>query len=134
MAQETTLGDFIRILAVKIPDQDRIIPFQDERPWHTVFYRLKKELPEPKPTFLTKLTFDWDGPYPKSQDVSEFLQALHWTGSVAALNPSYEQIIVPESVEANWKKEAEQLDSDMQSVLKKSIALAAEEFPQKSAS
>jgi len=133
MVDETTLGDFIRMLAVKIPDQGRIMPFQDEKPWHIVFYRLKKEMPEPMPSFLTKLTFDWDGPYPKSQDVSDFLQALHWTGSVAALNPSYEQIIVPPSVEANWKKEAETLGPDMQSILKKSIALAAEEFPQKPA-
>ena len=77
-------------MAVSIPEQ-RIIPFQDESPWHIVLYRLKQDLQDPLPKFISELTFDWDGPFPKSQDVSDFLQALHWTGSVEALNPTYEK-------------------------------------------
>lgn len=130
MIQEMTLGDFVRLLAVVIPEHGRIMPFQDETPWHTLFYRLKKELPDPKPSFISNLIFDWDGPFPKSRDVSDFLQALHWTGSVAALNPSYEQIIVPPGVQARWTEELSALDPSMKSILDKSVTLAIEEFPE----
>lgn len=132
MTEEITLGDFVRLLAVRIPDQHLIMPFQDETPWHTVFYRLKKELPEPKPEFIANLTFDWDGPYPKSQDVSEFLQALHWTGSVGALNPSYEQIIVPQGVQARWREELKNLNEETAKILDRGVQLATEEFPKNS--
>jgi len=129
MAQDLTLGDFVRLLAVRIPDRGRMMPFQDETPWHILFYRLKKELPEPKPKFIVNLGFDWDGPSPKSQDISDFLQALHWTGSVAALNPSYEQIIVPAGVRERWKREVDELSPDMKDILDRSVELAVEEFP-----
>jgi hypothetical protein len=129
MAQEITLGDFIRLLAMTIPDHGRVMPFQDEAPWHTVFYRLKKETEDPKPQFLANLSFDWDGPFPKSQDISDFLQALHWTGSVAALNPGYEQIIVPQGTQERWRIELKDLSPETKKILDRSIKLAAEEFP-----
>lgn len=129
MAQEITLGDLVRFLAVSIQTHGRIMPFKDETPWHTVFYRLQKELPEPKPQFIANLGFDWDGPSPKSQDVSDFLQALHWTGSVAALNPSYEQIIVPSGVQERWNSEVAELSPEMAKILEKTVQIAVEEFP-----
>lgn len=129
MAQEMTLGDFVRLLAVSIPAAGRIMPFKDETPWHTLFYRLRNELPDPKPRFIASLGFDWDGPYPKSQDISDFLQALHWTGSVAALNPSYEEIIVPSGVRERWNTEVAALSPEMTEILAKSVQLATEEFP-----
>jgi len=129
VAQEITLGDFVRLLTVRIPTQGRIIPFKDETPWHIVFYRLKKELPDPKPRFIADLGFDWDGPFPKSQDISDFLQALHWTGSVAALNPSYEEIIIPQGVRERWNTEVSALDPEMARILERGVELAVEEFP-----
>jgi hypothetical protein len=129
MSREVTLGDFVRLLAVKIPQNGRTMPFQDESPWHTLFYRLKKELPDPKPRFISDLVFDWDGPSPKSQDISDFLQALHWTGSVAALNPSYEQIIVLPAIGAQWTEELADLGPDVCDALNLGITLAKEEFP-----
>jgi hypothetical protein len=129
MAKDITLGDLVRLLAVSIRARGRLMPYQDETPWHTVFYRLKKELPEPKPQFIANLGFDWDGPFPKSQDISDFLQALHWTGSVAALNPSYEQIIVPPGVQERWTTEVNELDPEMAKILERTVELAVEEFP-----
>ncbi len=129
MSQGITLGDFIRLLAVAIPDADRAMPFQDETPWQMLFFRLKNEIYDPKPSFISNLDFDWDGPFPKSQDVSDFLQALHWTGSVAALNPSYEQIIVPLGVRVAWQEEFASMEPQLSALLARSVAIAKEEFP-----
>ena len=130
MVVENSLGDVVRLLAASISKHGRTIPFQDETPWHTVFFRLKNELPEPKPSFIADLEFDWDGPLPKSQDLSDFLQALHWTGSVAAYNPSYEQIVVPEGIKSIWMDELATLSPEMTGVLNRAVQLAVEEFPQ----
>ena len=123
-----TLGDFVKQLAVRLQDEHVVMPFKDDRPWHMLFYRLHKEASPQSPDFLQYLEFDWDGPYPRSQDLSDFLQGLHWTGSVSALNPSYERILVPEAVVKAWRAEGENLGAENDILLSRGLEIAKKEF------
>ncbi len=105
MATNISLGEFVKQLAAQLQTQHVTMPFRNEEPWHLLFYQLAKTKDVPgKPEFFERLRFDWDGPYPKSQELSDFLQALHWTASVSASNPHYEVINLPDDVADLWKK------------------------------
>lgn len=103
--QTVSLGEFVKQLTLKICEIDVQMPFANERPWHNLFYQLKKEDLEGKPTFLNKLFFDWNTRYPRSQELSDYIHALHYTGCVSAANPHYDQIEVNESVARLWRQE-----------------------------
>jgi hypothetical protein len=125
---QLSLGEFVKQLALKMNEAHLEMPFKEETPWHLLFYRLKKECKfEGRPEFLDHLRFDWDGPSPKCQELSDFIQALHWTGSVIAVNPSYEKIMVEEDVAALWSRKG-MLDSTSEAFLGRALALAQEEF------
>jgi hypothetical protein len=127
-SQQLTLGGFIKQLAVRMQDADIQLSLKDDKPWHLLFYRLRREFKSQGNTFLRSMQFDWDGPYPKSQDVSDFLQGLHWTGSVSALNPTYERIIVPDDVKEAWKTEGKGVGDDDEVLLSRGLQIAKTEF------
>lgn len=127
--QEVTLGDFITQLTVRMEDANLVMLFKDEAPWHLLFYKLKTISSHERPDFLQRLRFDWDGPYPRSQELSEFLQALHWTGSVVAANPSYDKITLQRDVRELWIENSERLSSEVKSLLTEGIEIAKQEFP-----
>ncbi len=105
------------------------MPFKNQRPWHLVLYDLKKASGAVgRPTFLDELTFDWDGPYPRSRELSEFLNALHWNASVSASNPHYETITLTNDVTKLWLNRYEHLDADTKNFLKKAVESAQKEF------
>jgi len=107
-----------------------VMLFKDEMPWHMLLYRLKKEqMAGDKPNFLRQLRFDWNGPYPKCQELSRFIQALHWTGTVGAVNPSYEKIVLHEDVGKLWAEFGEKLDGGTKAYLDHAADVAKEEFP-----
>lgn len=124
-----TLGDFVKQLAVRMADENLVMLFKDEAPWHLLFYRLKQEQSNNKPTFLATLRFDWDGPYPRCQELSDFIQALHWTGSVVAANPSYERIMLQDDLRRIWSAEGDELSEGLRQFLEKGVEFAREEFP-----
>ena len=124
MTQQLTLGGFIKQLAVRMQDAGIDMSFKDDKPWHMLLYKLRGEFKSRGNTFLQSMQFDWDGPYPKSQDVSDFLQGLHWTGSVSALNPTYERIIVPNEVQKVWKAEGENLEDGDKTLLSRGLEIA----------
>jgi hypothetical protein len=128
MTSQLTLGGFIKQLAVRMQDSDIEMSFKDDRPWHMLFYKLRDEFRSQGSTFLGTMHFDWDGPYPKSQDVSDFIQGLHWTGSVSALNPTYERIIVPPVVQKAWKAEGANLEEGDKILLARGLEIAEKEF------
>lgn len=100
----TTLGDFVKELAVLMRDKNLQLPLKDERPWHLLFFQLKQERGvEGRPAFFDKLVFDWDGPAPKCQELSEFIHALHWNATVTANNPTYEAIRLSDEIAALWR-------------------------------
>jgi hypothetical protein len=105
-ASDVTLGDFVQQLLVRL--EDRELFFKHEKPWHEFFYRLKIEPENPgKPLFLNELFFDWNGEYPKCQELSEYLHALHWTGCMTAANPGYDKFKLNNAVGKLWEKPIE---------------------------
>ena len=125
-----SLGDFVKQLAVLMDKSGVVILFKEERPWHSLFYRLKKDPSKGKPRFFDELRFDWDGPYPKSQELSRFIQSLHWTGAVSAVNPSYEKIVLRPEMSELWSGKLKDIPADGQEFLTHAVSLAKEEFPQ----
>src|SRR5690242_14735795 len=107
--QDASLGDFVRQLAVRFARQGTPMPLKNERPWHELFYDLQQQ--GSKPAFLESMKFDWNGPYPTSRALSEYLSALHWTGCVSAGNPSYDEISLAPDVQALW--EGEQVEAQL---------------------
>ncbi len=100
--QNVSLGDFVQQLLLQLGDSE--LPFRDERPWHELFYQLKIAPAERgKPQFLSDLVFDWNGAYPRSQELSEYLHGLHWTGCISASNPSYDKFRLSQEVGNKWR-------------------------------
>ena len=100
---EISLGEFVKQLTLRFTDQGMTMPLRDERPWHMLFYRLKTSgTAAGKPDFLADLLFDWDGPYPRSSELAEYLDTLHWTGCLSASNPQYEKVTVNPKVSQLW--------------------------------
>jgi len=129
MPKELTFSEFMKHMVALISKQHISMPLKDERPWHSFFYSLKREgLGDQTPNFLKALRFDWDGPYPKSQDVSAFLHALHWNAGVSARNPHYQSITLPEEVSALWTSRQDTLDPPIKEMLNKALDVAKREF------
>jgi hypothetical protein len=125
MAREITLGDFLKLLVAALQRQNIQMPFQNDRPWHLLFYSLKRnaQVADAIP-FLKDLWFDWNGPYPKSKELTEFLQALHWTASFGVVNPHYDVIVIPEEVATSWSKGEEDLDPQEKELLDEAVKRA----------
>ena len=101
------LGDFVKEMAALMKDADLRLPLKDERPWHLLFFDLKRDRQAvDRPAFLDRLVFDWDGPSPKCQELSEFIHALHWNANVTASNPTYETLTLSEDVANRWRPAA----------------------------
>lgn len=131
MAAEMTLGDFVKQLAALMQRQRISMPFKNQRPWHFLLYELKRASDIPgRPAFLDGLTFDWDGPYPKSQELRDFLHALHWNASVSANNPSYETITLTNDVVELWLGHYEQLEEEAKRFIDGAVKRARAEFSQ----
>ena len=101
------LGDFVKEMAALMKDAHLRLPLKDERPWHLLFFDLKRDRQVAgRPAFLDRLVFDWDGPSPKCQELSEFIHALHWNANVTASNPTYETLTLSEDVANRWRPAA----------------------------
>ncbi len=108
---DISLGEFVKQLTVRIKKANLPMPFKDEAPWHLLFYKLKQEKLAGTPVFLETMRFDWDGSYPRSQELSNYIHALHFTGCVAASNPSYDQMSLNPDLETIWA--SQQLESEL---------------------
>jgi len=101
--REISLGEFVKQLTLRFTEQGMTMPLRDERPWHMLFYKLKTSSSVAgRPDFLADLLFDWDGPYPRSSELAEYLDTLHWTGCLSASNPQYEVVTVNPKVSQLW--------------------------------
>lgn len=127
-----TLADFIKYLAALLNKGNIDMPYEDESPWHELFYDLKtREETHKKPEFIKNLRFDWDAPYPKSPEVSEYLHALHWSACVTAQNPYYERITLSPPIALYWLNEYGNLDEDDKIYLSEVALFAKERFSPK---
>jgi hypothetical protein len=125
---EMTLGEVVKQIAARMQKQNVPMPFRNERPWHELFYQLKKDRLADKPRFLGQLIFDWDGPYPRCRELSEFLHALHWNASVSANNPHYDIINLSKDVADLWDQRSTELEASAKRFLDTAFGLAAKEF------
>jgi hypothetical protein len=107
--QSISLGDFLRILMARLTKDNVRMPLQDEDPWQQLFYALKKENGN-NSEFLKDLQFDWDGPAPRSNELAEYIQALHWTGNTSAINPTWETMTLDPSIAEQWVEEFKSLE------------------------
>jgi len=128
MNTTTTMGDFLRLLAARLSQENIQLPLQNETLWHMLLFNLKRETPSDKFCFLQDLRFDWDGPYPRSREITEFIQALHWTGNTSAWNPSWERMDLSEDVAASWIKEFENLDIETKALADRAVGKAKIDF------
>jgi hypothetical protein len=125
---DSSLGEFVKQLAALLQMNNVPLPFKNEEPWHLLFYELKETCRKGRPGFFDELRFDWDGPFPKCQELSNFLQALHWNASVSAANPHYDTIALPPAVAELWSKSVGTLPEDKRAFLDEALALAEKEF------
>ena len=125
---EMTLGEFVKYLAALLSRNDTPMPFKDEEPWHVLLYRLQEEDCAGKPEFLGRLIFDWGGPFPKSKDLSRYLQLLHVTGCVGVTNPSYKKMELSEGLEKLWYSQVGELPKAQRKFVEHAATLANESF------
>jgi hypothetical protein len=128
MAQELTLGTFVKYLAARLSENGIHMLFKEEAPWHFVLYELTEEEFEGKPDFLNHLKFDWGGPFPKCKELSRYLQFLHSTACVGTMNPSYEEMVLKEDLEKLWFDELNHADSVQQQMVDRAADIAKKEF------
>jgi len=129
MSTALSLGEFVKQLTALIHQSGQPIPFKNERPWHYLFYELKKDKTQRgRPAFFDDLAFDWDGPFPKSQELSDFLHSLHWNASVSASNPHYETIDLSEAVKELWLKRFEVSNEETKKFFELAVTRAKAEF------
>lgn len=124
-----TLGKFVKELTALLEQAKIAIPFKNEQCWQFLFYELKKDREAAgRPQFLDDLEFDWDGSYPKSQKLSDFLHSLHWNASVSASNPHYETITLSDEVKGLWLQRLEAEDAETRKFFSSTIERARKEF------
>ncbi len=127
--EEISLGRIIMLLVAKLDRDDVPLPFRNQVSWHLLFYTLKMEPDAPgKPNFLSELVFDWDGPSPKCEELSEFLNGLHITANVSGRNPRFDLISVDDDDATRWLEDFEQLDRDSKSFVLRAAEIARDEF------
>jgi hypothetical protein len=131
MAEQLSLGDVVRQLALLMRENNLVIAFKNEAPWHILFYRLQNQTEPPRPRFLDHLRFDSGARYPRCRELSEFLHGLHTACAVDVANPSYEEMIIPEDVISDWRQEHERLPKRSKNFLAAGLDIAKTEFPPK---
>jgi len=125
---EMSLGQFVKQLAGRLQEDGIALPFKNQMPWHLLFYELRKYPSEGKPQFLDTLVFDWDAPYPKCQELAEFLSALHFTASASARNPRFDVISVDHTTAERWSRITDQGDPRLKTFVIHAVSLAKKEF------
>lgn len=125
--ERMSLGEFVKQVAVRMKDAKIPMPFKDEKPWHFLIYNLAVSEIKPKPEFLGRLQFDWDGPYPRSRDLSDYLHGLHFTGCVSAGNPSYDEITLDEDLAKLWSSVP--LSEEVKHFMDEVMNIAQKQFP-----
>jgi hypothetical protein len=127
-SREMSLGQFVKQLAGLLQAQDVPLPFKNQEPWHSLFYDLSKATDPGKPEFLDNLVFDWDAPYPKCQQLSEFLSALHFTASASARNPRFDVISLDPATARRWCQQAQHDEPNLKAFVTQAATLATKEF------
>ena len=120
------LGDFVGLLMLLL--QGKITISLNMETWNLLFYRLKKKNIAGKPAFFEKMQFDWDGPYPKSPELSHYLNCLSMFGVLVTTSPRFQEYKLDEKHTPILKKKYEALDETAKLFLDHAVKIAMEEF------
>jgi hypothetical protein len=126
--RDVSLGEFVKRLAARLQENNVALPLKNQEPWHVLFYDLTKTSRAGRPKFFDELVFDWDSRYPKCQELSEFLSALHFTANASARNPRFDVISVQPAIAERWARRADQDDPDLRGFVGYAVGLATKEF------
>lgn len=91
--QQESITTFLWELVATLQDQEVSVPYDDDRPWQKLLLKLQSK--DDAPRFVKDLYFDADGIYLRSRDLVDALQGLQMSASVAAANPTFENIFFP---------------------------------------
>jgi hypothetical protein len=124
-----SLGDFVRSLLLLLQQNGISLNLENERAWHELFYALKNAPAghSGRPKALADLLFDWDGPYPKSQELSSSLGALKTFGLVCN-SPRYTNYRIPRRLERLWAEHFDALPANVKGFLNIAYVSATERF------
>lgn len=128
--EEIHLGDFVKFLIVRLQKNGVKLPLRNPELQHSLFCKLKAMDGLEKPSFFDKLRFIWDGPYPKSLELSEFLHGLCMVGALICDSPQYENYILPKDMFTFWEQKFEELDEMTKQFIGTAANVASEEFAQ----
>ncbi|HXY98808.1 MAG TPA: hypothetical protein VEI03_02325 [Stellaceae bacterium] len=124
-----SLGEMVKLLAATLHKNRVPLPFKNQKPWHLLLYTLKMEGPKPdRPKFLDDLVFDWDGPFPTCEELSSFLNALHFTANVSGHNPRFNLVSVDDADAERWLKDFDKMGANSKSFVERAAELASREF------
>lgn len=116
-----TLGDFVRHVAAKITESNEGFPYNKEEPWHTMLIEMRNKY-QNKLEFLKSIKFEvGEVPYPRCKKLSEFLQALHWSGALTVENPTYANACVIPSLVKEWIQEENELDEVYRDIIEDAV-------------
>jgi hypothetical protein len=128
-ATDLSFGDFMKHLVAILHEKNISMPLKEERPWHDLFFELsQKEGQGNAPAFLSQLVFNWDGPYPRCEEVSEFLHSLHWNAGISVGNPSYSQMSLPKEIAKLWAERRNNVDEPVNTALQSALDIAESKF------
>jgi hypothetical protein len=124
MEGHMSLNDVVRFLVLFLHRERLDLHFQDRKPWHALFYDLKR-LPSTTgvPLAIRDAFFGWNGPAPACQDLDECLDGLFRAGSVEWSLPGLRTYRLSESGLASWAGEFDQLKGPEKDFLSR-VALA----------
>lgn len=124
-----SLGDFVKFLIVVLQKRRVFLPLKECEPWHRLVYRITMfGETVGRPALLNDLRFDWDGSYPKTPGLTEFLCGLRVSGAVLCDSPCYENHRVSEDTLALWGTQFKKLDAATVVFLERAADIAAREF------
>lgn len=124
-----SFGEFVKYLVLLLQKNDVDLLLQRQDAWHRLFYRLKKSPKiSGKPAFLEQLWFNCDGPYPKSPELSRYLNALCRIGVIQTNSPRFDRYWLSKSTEDLWQKQFEKIDEVIKQYLHSVVEIAREEL------
>ena len=116
-----TLGDFVRHTATLLTKEQGGFPYSDDTSWHKMLLHIRDKYVELEPFRSIVFAYD-DSTYPTCTKMSEFLEALHWSGALSVDNPAFNTAKIKPDLLNIWEKELDKQDREYKEIIKESVA------------
>ncbi|MEM3193311.1 MAG: hypothetical protein QXP36_07305 [Conexivisphaerales archaeon] len=120
LGENYTLGDFIRHVAAVLTKENNGFPYSDDTSWHKMLLDIRNEYPGLEPFKSVTFVFD-DSTYPTCTKMSEFLEALHWSGALSVENPAYKTAKVKSDLADMWEKELNEQSPQYRKIVEEGV-------------